>query len=182
MEYVVLGLLNLGASTIYELNKAFKQGISLFYSASYGSLQATLKKLMEANYIEMTMCVENGRQKKHYHITENGREHFLNWMVEDIAPGNKLEVTVLSKLFFLGLIESGEEREALIDKMIVAIDVACVELEQADEELQTLPKAVLESPVFHFQYKTLLYGRNAHSKALIWFKELLDEEKKKRGC
>ena len=39
MENVILGLLIIQSLTLYELNRAFKQGISMFYSASYGSLQ-----------------------------------------------------------------------------------------------------------------------------------------------
>lgn len=179
MEYVVLGLLHLGVKTIYELNAAFKQGVSLFYSASYGSLQAAVKKLLEANYIVMTECVENGRQKKHYHITPSGREGFLEWMGQEYTLGNKLEVAILSRLFFLGLIETAEAREALIEKMIVAIEAACQELQKTDEEIQALPSEIQEHPVFHYHFMSLQYGRNAHGQALEWFKALLLDEKKR---
>lgn len=42
MEFVILGLLALRVMTVYENNKALKRGISLFYSASFGSTFDTL--------------------------------------------------------------------------------------------------------------------------------------------
>ncbi len=46
MENVVLGLLIIQSLTLYDLNRAFKQGISLFYSASFGSLQIAVKNCL----------------------------------------------------------------------------------------------------------------------------------------
>ncbi len=177
MEYVVLGLLHLKVMTIYELNSAFKQGISLFYSASYGSLQVAVKKLLTAGWIVASECVENGRKKKYYEMTPDGHVAFMAWMVQEYPQGNKLEVTLLSKLFFLGLIESKEERSRLIEKMIVAVDEACQIMMQADKELQALPAEIQTHPVFYYQYKTLQYGLNGHHHALEWFKQLLLAEK-----
>src|SRR5512139_1502134 len=105
MEHVVLGLLMIQSLTIYGLNRAFKQGISLFYSASYGSLQTAVKNLLGKGWIVFEERVDHGRNKKVYSITEQGRRAFYEWMLEEI-PANKLEVTALSKVFFLGLMTS----------------------------------------------------------------------------
>jgi len=50
MENVILGLLMIQSLTLYELNQSFKQGISMFYSASFGSLQAAVKSLLSKGW------------------------------------------------------------------------------------------------------------------------------------
>ena len=49
MGHVILGLLMLlGPQTLYSLNKQFERGPSLFYRASFGSLQSALRGLLAA--------------------------------------------------------------------------------------------------------------------------------------
>ena len=79
MEQIVLGLLFLCDRTIYQLRSRIDKGLSLMYSSSMGSIQAAIKKLLQAGYIEYQEIVENGKYKKMYHITENGKRYFLDW-------------------------------------------------------------------------------------------------------
>lgn len=174
MEFVVLGLLFIRSQTLYELNKAFQQSISLFYSASYGSLQAASKKLLEQRYILFEEHLDNGRNKKIYRITEEGRRAFLDWMHADI-PENKLEVTALSKVFFLGLIESKELKRSILEEIIRKLNSAAVQLRGLETELNRQPIAEHHKQIFHYQLKTLDYGIQAHTFALSWFRTLQQE-------
>ena len=51
MANVILGLLLLAPMSLYDLIKAFEQGISLFYSASSGSIKRALDGLLKKGYI-----------------------------------------------------------------------------------------------------------------------------------
>jgi len=62
MEYVILGLLILSPSSIYQLKKSFEQGISLFYGVSLGNIQVTLKKLEHKAWIRLVSVEESGRK------------------------------------------------------------------------------------------------------------------------
>ncbi len=84
MEFVILGLLALRAMTVYEINKALKRGVSLFYSASFGSINAAIGRLLEKGWIFSDEKVENGRNKKIFHLMPAGREAFLDWLNSDI--------------------------------------------------------------------------------------------------
>lgn len=175
MEYVVLGLLTMRSQTIYELNGAFKQGISLFYSASYGSLQSTLKKLLEKNWVTVHQEQSQGRLKKVYTIHADGRTAFLKWMSDEAEEGNKLEVTALSKLFFLGLIEEKEQRAAIVADLIAKMDKVERQLTALEGQLEQLPITAEGNPVLKYQMKTLKYGIDAHRFAKSWFRDVLDE-------
>ena len=118
MGNVILGLLLLGPQTLYSLNKQFEQGISLFYRASYGSLQSALKSLLAKGHVTFVEGIEGGRNKKIYSITDAGRAAFFDWMGAPVASGD-LEVLALSKLFFLGLLDDRAERARVLDDLVV---------------------------------------------------------------
>jgi DNA-binding PadR family transcriptional regulator len=174
VEHVVLGLLIIQRLTIYELNRAFKLGISMFYSASYGSLQIAVKNLLSKGMIVFKESVDKGRNKKVYSITDTGKEAFYRWMLDDI-PINKLEVTALSKIYFLGLIPSVEERKFILQNILSKIESVQADLNTMNEELNRLEIPASYMGVFKYQLKTLDYGQRAHSFAREWFHSLLIE-------
>ena len=174
MEHVVLGLLVIQSLTLYELNRAFKQGISMFYSASYGSLQIAVKNLLSKGMIVFEEKVDRGRNKKVYSITEAGREAFFQWMFAEI-PANKLEVTALSKVYFLGLIESTEQRKEIVLEILNKIELIQGELNAMNEEISQYDIPASYSGILKYQLHTLDYGIKSHIFAREWFEALLDD-------
>lgn len=172
MENVVLGLLIIQSLTLYEMNRAFKQGISMFYSASYGSLQVAIKNLLGKQLIVFDEKVEKGRNKKVYRITEQGKEAFYQWMLVEI-PVNKLEVTALSKVYFLGLIQNAEHKKQIVLEILSKIHLVQGELTKMNEAISRLDIPDSHRDILTFQLKTLDYGIGAHSFAGEWFLDLL---------
>lgn len=175
MEYVVLGLLMLRSFTLYDLNKAFEQGVSLFYSASYGSLQFAVKKLLQGGYIAVEERQENGRNKKIYSITENGRTLFLDWMRDGELTSNKLETVALTKLYFLGIMEQRADKRLILQRIIEAIRRSEEELVQLDKQLsqQEVPAPYRE--IGRYQMKCLDYGIQTYRFSRTWFEAALEE-------
>ena len=174
MENVVLGLLIIQSLTLYELNRAFKQGISMFYSASFGSLQIATKNLLSKGMIVFEEKVEKGRNKKIYSITENGRDAFFRWMFAEVPP-NKLEVTALSKVFFLGLIPGIDQRKQIVLEILNKIELVQSELNEMNEEISRYDIPESYQGILKYQLKTLDYGIKAHIFAREWFQALLDD-------
>lgn len=176
MKYIILGLLLLKSMTIYDINKAFKNVISLFYSPSYGSIKTTTKNLLDKKYVECKGEVIKGRNKIVYTILETGKKEFINWMLSEIPP-NKLEVVGLSKLFLLGLIDDDEDKIKIVSDIVNTIKSEKGKLEILKKEIQSnkVPKGY--EKIFFFQLKTLGYGLNSYQFSLIWFEKLLKELK-----
>lgn len=174
MEHVILGLLLIQSLTIYGLNQAFKQGISMFYSASYGSLQTSVKNLLAKGMIVYQQQVDNGRTKKVYSITDQGRAEFFQWMSAEV-PENKLEVTALSKVFFLGLVEDVETRRQIVRGILQKIELVQSQLSGMDQQLSQYEVPDAYSAIFKYQMKTLDYGIQSHAFGRQWFQALLDE-------
>lgn len=174
MEHVILGLLMLKSQTLYELNRHFGQGIALFYSASYGSLQTAIKKLLEKGLIEFEERVENGRHKKVYAVLPQGRDEFFHWMHGE-TPDNKLEVAALSKIYFLGLVEKAEDKQSVLKEIVGKLEAALANLESMDRGLEEVEVPDAYRDVFHYQRHTLSYGIGSHRFAADWVKRMLKE-------
>ena len=108
MDNILLGLLLLCNRTIYRIDK----GLNLMYSSSMGSIQIAIKKLLNWGYIDYKETVENGKYKKVYHITESGKQHFLEWVNTPIEQQG-VRCPGLVKVYFMGFSDK-ESREASI--------------------------------------------------------------------
>jgi DNA-binding PadR family transcriptional regulator len=174
MENVILGLLLAQSLTLYDMNREFKQNISLFYSASLGSLQIAIKSLLIKGCITFVKQVERGRSKKVYSITSIGREAFFAWMMAD-TPISKLEVVGLSKVYFLGHMEDPEKKKLIIQDILSKIEIVQNHLQSLDDEIQRYEIPETYQAIAHYRIKTLDYGIRSHALAKQWFEELLAE-------
>lgn len=156
MEHVILGLLMLSPMTVYELNKAFEKGVSLFYSASLGSIQIALKKLLEKEYVVFNQVSEQGRVKKIYTITPSGRAAFYRWMFE-ADNQNKLETQLQAKVYFLDLVDNAQDQKEIIANMITACKARL-------ESLKTLEALENKTPI-----SDEMKGLTAHRKTTFEF-------------
>ena len=174
MEYVILGLLIIQPSTLYSLNKSFEQGISLFFSPSLGSINSAIKRLTVKNLVQQMEIVENGRAKKILTITELGQQAFINWMHEPLDTKN-LEVSFMSRLYFLGLIEDQTQKKALVEGMYQSVVASKETLDETSIVLENLDIPQSYQDIFHYQKKVLQYGIDTHGYAIEWIKKLIKE-------
>lgn len=115
METIVLGLLMIQNSTIYEMRKAIETNLMIVSSNSMGSIQAAVKKLQEKGMIEFNEFVENSVNKKSYQITAIGKSYFFESISKPMLYKEKnMEI---SKFFFMGFAEKTKQVE-LIDAYI----------------------------------------------------------------
>jgi len=171
MEFVILGLLMLREQTLYEIKKAFEDTISLFYSASFGSIGTAIAKLLEKEWIGLEERVQHGRNKKIYTITPAGTAAFEDWLRSHI-PSEKVKEPALTRLFFMGFLPAAE-RIALIEGHLAALEAihAALTVLQAQAEQVAFPAERQELAAF--QLLTLHYGRDYYAFSIAWFKQLL---------
>jgi DNA-binding PadR family transcriptional regulator len=168
VQHVILGLLLMGDQTLYSLKKQFEAGISLFYSASVGSIKRALDALVAQRLIDMTAAPADPRGKKIYAITSAGRSEFAAWMVAPVA-GTDAETTALARTFFLGLLPP-DERGAVLRAIIERVEGDLAELRAVAAHLDTLELPAEARDIFTHQRATLDYGIGSHEFALSWFR------------
>lgn len=173
MQYVILGLLIAGPLSLYDVQKRFAAGISLFYSASAGSIQRALQHLSADGAVVVGEADDSRRGRKVYRITDEGRTRWRQWMLAPIPEGTDAETLVLAKVFLLGRLEAGDRAEVVrgirqhveastqrLEALAADIDARAGALDRAGHE------------VFVFQRATLDYGLRTHHLLLTWIDEL----------
>lgn len=172
MGNVILGLLLIAPATLYTLNKQFEQGISLFYSASLGSIRTAVTVLLEKGLVTVTESVENGRNKKTYALTDAGQAAFIEWMLAPITTAN-LETTALSKLYLLGLMPE-DARAGILANITARIAADEAQLAELAGTLDTMELPEDYREIFHYHRLTLEYGLMSHRAGREFFAKLAD--------
>ena len=116
MENIILSMLLLKSTTIYEMRTYIQKVLSTVCSDSLGSMQIAIKKLLEKGYVSVTEYVENNTLKKQYSITPEGVEYYKTWAGTPINI-QKMKSMEVGKIFFLG-IAPGERRVEFLKSYI----------------------------------------------------------------
>lgn len=129
MNNIILDILMMRRMTAYELRSVLGDHFQSMCSDSLGSIQAALKKLLQLGYVTYDEVVENGRFKKRYVITKEGRQSLIQWI--DMGKTKNMD---LGKFLFMGLV-SQKKQDYLIDKLIASLQDKYVSLQQMKERL-----------------------------------------------
>lgn len=172
MENIILGLLLLQPRTIYQLRKRINNGLNLMYSCSTGSIQAAIKKLLRSGYISVKEINENGKLKKLYSITADGKKQFDLWVNSPI-DSNLSKNPELTKIYFMGFAEK-ESRIKLLENHIAALRKNYCYLDTICKEAESLSAKMKGNEIFNYQLETAKYGREFMQFNIEWYSHLLE--------
>ncbi len=175
MEFVILGLLALHAMTVYEINKALERGVSLFYSASFGSINTAIGKMLEKGWVSGDEKVENGRNKRVFHLTPAGMDAFQGWLNSEIEA-EKVKDPALTRLYFMGF-SNHQERIRVLEAHVEKLRQTLKALELIHQQTTSLQIAPQAQTKAKFQLLTLQYGRDFYAFNIRWYETLLESLK-----
>lgn len=99
-SYIVLGLLEAaGEATPYDLKRVVAASLGDFWSLQHAQLYAEPERLAAAGYLSERREAE-GRRRKHYKITSDGRKALRQWLAEPTDELTELRDPGLLKVFF----------------------------------------------------------------------------------
>jgi len=105
LVYMILGLLYISDSHAYDLLKRLKDTFHQIWRPSQSQLYVVLSKLEKNQYISSTVIIQDNRPpKKHFTITEKGKESFLRWLESPTIRVKDMGSDFMAKLFFLSKI------------------------------------------------------------------------------
>lgn len=101
-SYAVLGLVDLlGEATPYDLKRAIEQSIENFWPVPHTTFYAEPSRLAKGGYLSESQ-EEGGRRRKHYALTDAGREALRAWVGESHVAPPQLHDEMLLKVFLGG--------------------------------------------------------------------------------
>lgn len=137
LKHAILGLLDRGPKTGYEIKIHFRDAIRNFWSVSDGQLYPTLRKLAEAGLVtRRDESGEGGLVRHVYEITDHGRVEFMEWLRTTEKSIPELKEPFLLKLIFFDRL-SREEALHQIDVQIRLTDAEIEEYKEVRSEYQS---------------------------------------------
>ena len=102
LKHGILGLLNYGDMSGYEIREVFKDSLNYFWAAQTSQIHREIGVLEKTGWIEKRAVEQNGKPNKNIcSIPEEGRKELLRWLSE---PDVDMEMRspTLMKTFFMG--------------------------------------------------------------------------------
>jgi DNA-binding PadR family transcriptional regulator len=117
----LLGFLMAGPKHGYELHQEFSEQLGRVWRLGRSNLYAQLKELASAGWVTVEEEFQSGRPPRHvYHLTESGRQQFLEWLHRPTPHLRHIRLEFLARLCFFellglpGLKELVEKQRALL--------------------------------------------------------------------
>ncbi|HEY3418467.1 MAG TPA: PadR family transcriptional regulator, partial [Armatimonadota bacterium] len=108
LEHAILGFLQYGPSSGYDLKEVFDLSVQHFWPADQSQIYRTLSRLEEHGWAEREVIEQEERpDKKVYHITEEGRQELRGWLTTPL-PFKGGRSAPLIQVFFAGQLSDEE--------------------------------------------------------------------------
>ena len=102
LKHGILGLLNYGDMTGYEIREIFNKSLNFFWQAQSSQIYRELRTLEKNGWITIATVEQSERPNKNVcSITANGRIELLSWLSTQNPIGDT-RVPLLMQVFFLG--------------------------------------------------------------------------------
>ena len=102
LRHGILGLINNGDKTGYEIMTVFRDSLSHFWTAHTSQIYRELRTMEQAGWISQTHVPQQGKPDKNvFSITPAGHEELLSWLRNDNIPAG-FKNPFLMKTFFMG--------------------------------------------------------------------------------
>src|SRR5215208_3211378 len=111
--YVILGMLALGKRTGYEIKSLVDVSTRFFWAASYGQIYPQLKRLERAGLIRGEEDASDGRRRRAYELTAEGRKVLHDWLTSDQPLVRELRHEGVLKMFFSDVLGPEEQLEQI---------------------------------------------------------------------
>jgi PadR family transcriptional regulator AphA len=115
-DYVVLGMIRLGARSGYEIKQAVELSIRFFWTISQAQIYPSLERLEAAGLVEGCSDPLGKRQRRTFQITEAGESALREWLQRDEPMPFELRDIGMVKVFFADALD-GDEALALVTSL-----------------------------------------------------------------
>jgi PadR family transcriptional regulator AphA len=100
LKHALLGFINYGPMTGYELKKFFDASVAHFWNSELSHIYPALKAMEADGLVAMSIDVQQDRpNRKVYSITDVGREELRRWLATPVQP-EQVREPLLVKVFF----------------------------------------------------------------------------------
>jgi DNA-binding PadR family transcriptional regulator len=104
-DYVVLGMISLGARSGYEIRQAVEISIRFFWNISHAQIYPSLQRLEAASLIRGRDEPHGRRPRRLFEVTQAGQRALRQWLISDGEMPFELRDIALVRLYFADRLE-----------------------------------------------------------------------------
>ena len=174
LKHALLGFINYGPMTGYELKKFFDTSVAHFWNAKLSQIYPALKAMESEGLVEMKVEVQEDRpNRKVYSITDTGRGELLGWLAKP-AEREQVREPILIKVFF-GSSLSKQELITVLQNCADETRTALTYLQYAHQFVDKFVESIgLEHEALFWQL-TIDCGLRVHSAELDWTEKAIQK-------
>jgi DNA-binding PadR family transcriptional regulator len=141
LKHALLGFLNYGPHTGYEIKKVFDISVAHFWNAELSQIYPTLKALESEGLVDMNVEMQEDRpNRKVYSITDDGRRELVEWLGTP-AEADQIREPLLVKLFF-GSSLTRRELVAVLRQRADELEATMVQSRSGCEAVRSLARVI----------------------------------------
>jgi DNA-binding PadR family transcriptional regulator len=176
LKHGLLGLLNYGNMTGYELNKAFNASLGFFWQGQTSQIYRELSAMERSGWLTSERVIQEDKpNKKLYAITETGKQALSEWLSDaNGAVGDALCVrsAFLMRVFFAG--ETPPERTtSLLRAFRDQCGRALKKLEEAPSNITEYSEIVPDKNRSRYWRVAAMFGEAYYRAAHEWANKAL---------
>lgn len=174
LKHGLLGLLNYGGVTGYDLSKTFNESLAFFWKAQTSQIYRELN-LMEKDGL-LTSIIEfqtDKPNKRVYTITEQGKEELKNWIHDDaVGDLTSIKSLYLMKIFFAGNRDIASNIHFL-RKAKNTCENALKEMAAIDNSIENYGERVEENINMLYWDMSAEFGREYYKMCIQWAEQCI---------
>lgn len=174
LKHGILGLINYGEMTGYEIMQTFRDSLNFFWKAQTSQIYRELQTLEQKKWVGKTVVPQQGKPDKNiYSITEEGRCELLRWL-SDGDLGIDSRTAILMKVFFMGE-QSREESIRYFKKLKAYYGMFLESLASVPEQIEAYSSYLDKKEKTLYWKMTVDYGRRNMQMGMEWAQHCIDQ-------
>lgn len=175
LKYAILGLLDKGSLSGYDMTSHFKAELGQFWSAKHSQIYPELKKLTNEGFIEFKTVIQGSKlEKKMYSITDDGKRELHEWLTAYKPVPDTVKDEFMLKAYFISSMKPAEAEGLFADQLAKRKEKAAF----LKERLETLkqeagPGISFQSPHFG-HYLVLTRALERENGYCSWLEKALE--------
>lgn len=172
LKHGILGLLNYGDMSGYEIREAFKNSLNYFWTAQTSQIYRELCVLEKKGWITKQTVEQIGKPNKNIcSITDEGRKELIRWLSEPLIDTNTNSPTLM-KVFFMGELPLPNSIN-LFKHLNEAYRQGLTELSRTDQAIDFYKEAVPDVNKALFWQMTADFGKRYMQMYIDWTENCL---------
>ncbi len=173
LKHGILGLLNYGDMTGYEISETFKNSLNYFWPAQTSQIYRELNTLEARGWITKRVVEQSSKPNKNVcSITDDGRKELYSWLTNSEIDID-MRSSILMRVFFMGNLSINESKQ-YFEHLNEQYKNVSNYLQKTDEAINSYEQVISDKKSSLFWQMTSDFGKRYAQLYIDWSRNCLN--------